>query len=155
VERVAIGEQRTRELNDRLLLYFTGRTRQAQEVEKAKLQKLDANGATLRRMLAMVDQAHEVLTGSGSLYAFGELLHQAWNEKRKLDASVSAPEIDRLYDRAVTAGALGGKLLGAGGGGFMLFFVPPQRQAAVRAALCDYHEVPIAINAAGSTVVHA
>ena len=155
VERLAIGDARMRELNASLLLFFTGRTRQAQEIEKAKLQNLAANRATLKKMLAIVDKAHGVLTSAGSLAAFGELLHASWLEKRKLDASVSAPEIDRLYDEALRAGALGGKLLGAGGGGFMLLFVPPERHAAVRAGLRNYHEVPIGINAAGSTVVHA
>lgn len=155
VERLAIGDARMRELNASLLLFFTGRTRQAQEIEKAKLQNLAANRATLKKMLAIVDKAHGVLTGSGSLAGFGELLHASWLEKRKLDASVSAPEIDRLYDEALQAGALGGKLLGAGGGGFMLLFVPPERHAAVRAGLRNYHEVPIGINAAGSTVVYA
>lgn len=155
VERLAIGDARMRELNASLLLFFTGRTRQAQEIEKAKLQNLAANRATLKKMLAIVDKAHGVLTSAGSLAAFGDLLHASWLEKRKLDASVSAPEIDRLYDEALRAGALGGKLLGAGGGGFMLLFVPPERHAAVRAGLRNYHEVPIGINAAGSTVVHA
>ncbi|NML42703.1 GHMP kinase [Ramlibacter sp. G-1-2-2] len=155
VERIAIGETRLRELNDSMLLYFTGRTRHAQEVEKAKLDKLADNRPTLRKMLGLVDKAHGVLTGSGSLAVFAQLLNDSWVEKRKLDASVSNPEIDKLYDLGMTAGALGGKLLGAGGGGFMLLLVPPERQTAVRAALRSYHEVPIGINAAGSTVVHA
>lgn len=155
VERIAIGETRLRELNDSMLLYFTGRTRHAQEVEKAKLDKLADNRPTLRKMLGLVDKAHGVLTGTGSLATFAQLLNDSWIEKRKLDASVSNPEIDKLYDLGMTAGALGGKLLGAGGGGFMLLLVPPERQPAVRAALRNYHEVPIGINAAGSTVVHA
>ena len=136
-------------------MYFTGRTRQAQEVERAKLGKLADNERTLGRMLSMVDDAYRVLTGSGTLAELGGLLHASWIEKRKLDASVSAPEIDALYDRALAAGAIGGKLLGAGGGGFMLLLVPPERQAKVRAALASHHEVPIRINASGSTVVHA
>ncbi len=155
VERIAAGESRIRELNDHMLLFFTGRTRKAQEVEKAKLQNLAANRATLRKMLAIVDKAHAALTGTGSLSEIGRLLHDSWMEKRKLDASVSAPEIDALYRAGLEAGALGGKLLGAGGGGFMLLWVPPERHAAVRASLSQYHEVPIGINASGSTVLHA
>lgn len=155
VERIAIRPERLRELNDSMLLYFTGLTRQAQEVEKAKLGKLGANEATLKSMLALVDEAHRVLVGSGDIGELGALLHASWLEKRKLDASVSAPEIDALYARAMEAGALGGKLLGAGGGGFMLLLVPRERQARVRAALASHHEVKIGINAAGSTVVHA
>jgi D-glycero-alpha-D-manno-heptose-7-phosphate kinase len=155
VERLAVGTSRIRELNDCMLLYFTGLTRQAQEVERAKLGKLAANEATLKSMLELVDKGYRVLTGSGSVADLGGLLHSSWLEKRKLDASVSAPAIDAMYGRAMEAGALGGKLLGAGGGGFMLLLVPPERQARVRAALSDHHEVPIRINAAGSTVVHA
>jgi len=102
-----------------------------------------------------VDRAYDALTGNRSLAEFGKLLHETWIEKKQLDPSVSAPMIDRLYETGITAGALGGKLLGAGGGGFMLFFVPPERQAAVRAALSAYHEVPFGINAPGSTVVHS
>ena len=86
---------------------------------------------------------------------FGQMLNETWLEKKNLDASVTAPEMDRLYAAGVEAGALGGKLLGAGGGGFMLFFVPVERQAAVRRALAAYHEVPFAINAPGSTIVHS
>jgi D-glycero-alpha-D-manno-heptose-7-phosphate kinase len=155
VERIAIRPERMRELNDSMLLYFTGLTRHAQEVEKAKLGKLAANETTLKSMLALVDEAHRVLVGSGDICDLGALLHASWLEKRKLDASVSAPEIDSLYARAMEAGALGGKLLGAGGGGFMLLLVPRESQARVRTALASHHEVKIGINAAGSTVVHA
>jgi D-glycero-alpha-D-manno-heptose-7-phosphate kinase len=155
VERVPINEARMRELGDSLMLYFTGITRRAHEVEAAKLANLGRIQGNLRKMLALVDRAYDALTGNGSLTAFGELLDQTWREKRQLDASVSTPEIDRLYDAGIRAGALGGKLLGAGGGGFMLFFAPPERQAAVRTALGTYHEVPFAINAPGSTIVHS
>lgn len=155
VERVPIGETRMRELGDSLLLYFTGITRRAQEVEANKLANLGRIEDNLKKMLLLVDRAYDALTGNKGLADFGRLLNETWIEKKKLDPSVSAPEIDRLYDAGMSAGALGGKLLGAGGGGFMLFFVPGERQAAVRAALRDYHEVPFAINAPGSTIVHS
>lgn len=155
VERLVLPPSRLEHLNQSLALYFTGRTRLAQEVEKAKLQNMATNRDALKRMLALVDRAHDVLTGSGTLEDIGGLLHQSWAEKRTLDTRVSAPEIDSLYERGLAGGALGGKLLGAGGGGFMLFFVPPERRAALRAALPDFHEVPIGLNAVGSTVIHA
>ena len=155
VERVTLPEARLRELDASLLMFFTGLTRQAQEVEKKKLQNLPANEQTLKAMLQLVDRAHDALCGSGSLSAFGALLHETWEEKRRLDAGVSAPQIDRLYETGRAAGALGGKLLGAGGGGFMLFFVPPERQDAVRRALAGYHEVAFSLNAPGSTIVHS
>jgi D-glycero-alpha-D-manno-heptose-7-phosphate kinase len=155
VERVPIGETRMRELGDSLLLYFTGITRRAQEVEASKLANLPRIEANLKKMLLLVDRAYDALTGNGGLAGFGALLNETWVEKKQLDPAVTAPEIDRLHDAGMRAGALGGKLLGAGGGGFMLFFVPGERQAAVRAALRDYHEVPFAIGASGSTIVHS
>jgi D-glycero-alpha-D-manno-heptose-7-phosphate kinase len=155
VERVPISEARMRELGDSLMLYFTGITRRAQEVEASKLANLARIEDNLKKMLLLVERAYDALTGSKALADFGRLLNETWIEKKKLDPSVSAPEIDRLYQTGMGAGALGGKLLGAGGGGFMLFFVPAERQAAVRAALRDYHEVPFAINAPGSTIVHS
>lgn len=155
VERVAISQERMRELNDSLLLFFTRITRQAQELEKSKLANLSRIQENLKKMHLMVERAYDALTGNSSLVQFGQLLHDSWMEKRNLDKGVSTPEIDQIYQRGIDAGALGGKLLGAGGGGFMLFLVPPERQAAVRKALHDYHEVPFAINAPGSTVVHS
>ena len=94
-------------------------------------------------------------TGNGSLAAFGELLDETWREKRTLTPDVSAPGIDRMYEMALGAGALGGKLLGAGGGGFMLLFVPVERQARVREALGAYPEILFGINAPGSSIVHS
>lgn len=155
VERVPISQARTRELGESLLLFYTGITRRAHEVEASKLANMEGIRGNLKKMLLLVDRAYDALTGNGGLDEFGKLLHATWTEKKQLDRSVSAPVIDRVYETGIAAGALGGKLLGAGGGGFMLLFVPPERQAAVRAALSGYHEVPFAINAPGSSVVHS
>jgi len=106
-------------------------------------------------MLVLVDRAHTALTSNASLTTFGSLLHETWMEKRLLDPAVSNSDIDLLYEKGVEAGALGGKLLGAGGGGFMLFFVPPERQNRVRLALAAYNEVQFSINAPGSSVIHS
>jgi D-glycero-alpha-D-manno-heptose-7-phosphate kinase len=155
VERVSLSQARMGELNNSLLLFYTQMTRRAQEVERGKLANMQRIQENLKRMLIHVDKAYDALTGNAGLSRFGELLDETWHEKRQLDPAVSGPEIDGLYQSGRKAGAIGGKLLGAGGGGFMLFFVPPERQAAVRAALREYHEVPFAINAPGSTVVHS
>jgi D-glycero-alpha-D-manno-heptose-7-phosphate kinase len=155
VERVPISRARMNELSQSLLLYFTGLTRRAHDVEAAKISNMGSIQDNLRNMLLLVDRAYDALTGNGDLSLFGRLLHDTWMEKRSLSRAVTAPAIDRLYDRGIAAGALGGKLLGAGGGGFMLFFVPPERQATVQRALKEYHEVPFAINAPGSTVIHS
>lgn len=155
VERIALSRERLKELDESLMLFFTGVTRRAQEVEKKKIQNIANLNTNLKRMLTLVDRAHAALTSNESLSAFGALLHQTWMEKRSLDSAVSSSEIDSLYQQGVDAGALGGKLLGAGGGGFMLFFVPPERQERVRLALAAYNEVQFSINAPGSAIIHS
>jgi D-glycero-alpha-D-manno-heptose-7-phosphate kinase len=155
VERISLSQAKMRELGDSLLLFYTRITRQAQELERNKIANMVRIQDNLKKMLVHVDKAYDALTGNGSLARFGQLLHETWQEKRQLDPGVSAPEIDQLYEVGRRAGAIGGKLLGAGGGGFMLLFVPPEKQAGVRSALKGYHEVPFAINAPGSTVVHS
>jgi D-glycero-alpha-D-manno-heptose-7-phosphate kinase len=154
VERIALSRERLKELDQSLMLFFTGVTRRAQEVEKKKIQNIANLNTNLKKMLTLVDRAHSALTGNGSLSAFGALLHETWMEKRSLDSAVSSPEIDFLYQQGINAGALGGKLLGAGGGGFMLFFVPPERQERMRLALAAFNEVQFSINAPGSAIIH-
>ena len=154
VERVSLSRDRLLELDQSLMLFFTGVTRRAQELEKKKLENLANLKSNLKKMLALVGRAHDALTGNQSLSEFGYLLNDTWSEKRLLDPSVSNAEIDSLYQQGIDAGALGGKLLGAGGGGFMLFFVPPERQARVRLALARYNEVQFSINAPGSSIIH-
>ncbi|MES1166614.1 MAG: GHMP kinase, partial [Pseudomonadota bacterium] len=155
VHRVALPTARQTELEESVLLFFTGVTRRASDMEKSKMRNLPAIRENLLRMHRMVDKAHGLLTGGSPLSEFGRLLDATWQEKRLLDPGVSSPEIDRIYAAGIGAGALGGKLLGAGGGGFMAFFVPPERQAAVRAALQGYYEIDFSINAPGSSIVHS
>lgn len=155
VERIALSSQRLEELDSSLMLFFTGVTRRAQEVEKKKIKNLANIQDNLKKMLKLVDHAHDALTGNNSLTVFGKLLHETWLEKRQLDPAVSSPAIDLLYREGIDAGALGGKLLGAGGGGFMLFYVPPERQIRVREALAAYNEVKFSIGAPGSSIIHS
>jgi D-glycero-alpha-D-manno-heptose-7-phosphate kinase len=117
--------------------------------------RLAENRDRLLTLLRQVECAYDVLTGSEPLSAFGELLDQAWQEKRQLGPGVTNDAIDRIYERARAAGALGGKLLGAGGGGFLLLFVPPERQPALRTALADLGEVPFRFSATGSHIIHS
>ena len=95
------------------------------------------------------------MIGNGPLEAFGELLDRTWQLKKNLDDGVSNASIDDMYRTGREAGALGGKLLGAGGGGFMLFYVPRERQAALREAMSAYYEIPFHINSGGSQIVHS
>jgi D-glycero-alpha-D-manno-heptose-7-phosphate kinase len=115
---------------------------------------VDENQTRLKTMRQMVDDGYRILVGGGSLAAFGELLHKSWQLKRSLDSSVSNDVVDDIYKAGLEAGALGGKLLGAGGGGFVLFLVPPERKAALRLRLAHLQEVEFRVNATGTHVVH-
>ena len=101
----------------------------------------------------MVDKAHNILTGAGNLEEFGGHLHESWKIKRSLSKAVTNDIIDKAYDKAIAAGALGGKLLGAGGGGCLLFFVPPERRARVKAALDNMPEISIKFGAPGTQII--
>jgi D-glycero-alpha-D-manno-heptose-7-phosphate kinase len=126
VQRMALPPARLGELEQHLLLVFTDIRRKACEVVDKQLKRISQNTPTLREMCKMAYEGHDILTQPGrSLHEFGELLHHAWTAKCKLDGGVSSPEIDAMYEGGRKAGAIGGKLLGAGGGGFMLFFAPP------------------------------
>jgi len=101
----------------------------------------------------MVYQGFEILTGSGPLREFGELLHRGWEAKRSLDDGVSNPEIDSLYRQGIEAGAWGGKLLGAGGGGFLLFFAPPESHAKLETVFAGRQLLHVKVNAPGSQII--
>ena len=135
------------------MLFYTGSSRISSDFAKKLISNLDANAAHMRRMREMVEVAVEMLH-AGQLADFGELLHESWKLKRRLADGTSTTTIDRIYDDARRAGALGGKLLGAGGTGFMVFVVPPDRQPAVREALSHLITVPVSVDFTGSTIVY-
>lgn len=134
-ESVPMGEQRLRELESQLMLVRIGARRSAANLERRKIQRARNNSDTLKAMVRQVDEAFGLLSGTGSLAPFGEALHKSWTAKRGLAEGVSNPEIDGLYESCREAGALGGKLVGAGGGGFLLLFVPPESLDAVTATV--------------------
>src|SRR5262249_25171509 len=128
--------------------------RSAQEIERRKTANFHERTAELRAMYEMVNEGERILLDSSRPIAqIGELLHQAWMAKRSLDESVSNPFIDEKYEAARCAGALGGKLLGAGGGGFLLMFVPPSRQSAVKAAMAGFPYVPVRMEREGTSII--
>lgn len=151
--RVPITPDRLADLEQHLLLVFTRITRRASEVVAHQLKRVDDNRPTLRRMRRMVDEGWNILTSQQPLSEFGGLLHRAWEAKHSLDGSISNPEIDALYQRGRDAGAIGGKLLGAGGGGFLLFFVPPEAQAGLEAEFADRQVIRVKLGAPGSQVI--
>lgn len=151
---VIIANERRDALESHMMLFFTGITRIASEVAKAQIDNISSNYTQLKQMHAMVDEAISILANKNtSLDEFGKLLDQAWKYKRGLSTQVSNSVIDELYSDGIKAGALGGKVLGAGGGGFLLMFVRPEDQAKVREALSGLIHVPFKFEGAGSSVV--
>ena len=151
---VIVPLQRKTELKSHLMLCFTGFSRFASEIAKSQLANMAAKKKQLMRMQAMVDEGLEIFVNSSApITAFGELLHEAWQSKRSLSEMVTTPEIDEIYQAARDAGAIGGKLLGAGGGGFMLIFAKPERHAAIRERLNKLIHVPFDFEESGSRVV--
>ena len=154
VEPVILPPVRRDELNAHLMLCFTGVSRIASEVAKSKIDNLKNRKTELIRMGAMVDEAIALLQNPRtSIEEFGTLLNEGWQYKRRLSERVSSPGIDQLYDAAMDAGAIGGKILGAGGGGFLLLFARPERHAAIRERLNHLVHVPFKFEDAGSRVV--
>jgi D-glycero-alpha-D-manno-heptose-7-phosphate kinase len=153
IHRVPISPERLTEFEKHLFIVFTGIRRKASDVVAQQLQKVGDNTQTLKLMRAMVDQGWDILTSNRSLSEFGELLDQAWLAKRSLDVSISNTEIDEVYRIGKNAGALGGKLLGAGAGGFMLFFAPPEIHPNLQKIFADYQVLDVKTNALGSQII--
>ena len=153
VRPVTITHDRRHEFDSHLMLFYTGIVRTAADVAKTYVDDLDQKKSQLRIMGHMVDEGLGILTGGGDITSFGELLHETWQLKRSLSSMTSNPEVDEIYERARAAGAVGGKLTGAGGGGFMLLFVAPARQAQVREALKHLIHVPFHIESSGSQII--
>jgi D-glycero-alpha-D-manno-heptose-7-phosphate kinase len=150
---LVVPPERMAELKAHLLLFYTGIARTAADVAKSYVPSLERHRRQLRIMREMVEEGSAILSGDVSICAFGDLLHEAWQAKRSLSSAISNHEVDAIYEKAREAGALGGKLTGAGGGGFLLLFVPPERQPAVLEALDCYLHVPFAFEPAGSQII--
>lgn len=153
VRPVPISALRQQSLQEHMLLIYTGIARTASQVAAKQIASIPDKTAVLTRMHAMVYDAAEVLTGDGDLRDFGALLHETWELKRSISPDVSTPMIDDIYERARRAGAIGGKLLGAGGGGFVLLFVEPSKRQSVLDALKDFLMVPFEIEPHGTHIV--
>lgn len=154
VEPVIISPQRKRELNERLMLFFTGFSRFSGDVQTSTVCAIKDKKTQLLEMLGLVDAAEKVLVSKDSLDEFGRLLDHTWKLKRGITSKVSTSSIDLLYEKAKKAGALGGKLLGAGGGGFLLFYVEPEKQLVVREALSKLMYVPFKFDNKGTSIIY-
>jgi D-glycero-alpha-D-manno-heptose-7-phosphate kinase len=153
VRPVTIGAERMRALESHLLLFFTGVKRTSSDVAQSYVHNFDGNKRHLRIMKDLVDEALAVLASDRPIDAFGALLHESWLAKRSLSKEVSTPEIDEIYQTALGAGALGGKLLGAGGGGFLLLFASPDRHELLKQKLATLIHVPFRFESAGSQII--
>lgn len=154
VAPVITAPDRLSHLQNHLMLFFTGVSRIASDVAKAKIDNLKNRVQELKTMHAMVDESIAILQNRHTpISAFGELLDQSWQLKRRLSEHVSNPGIDALYAAAKEAGATGGKIIGAGGGGFMLLFVRPELQKHLRERLSHLVHVPFRFENSGSRVV--
>lgn len=150
-----INPERKRQLNNNLMMFFTGFTRFSSDVQKANASNKADKVNQLKEMLALVDEAEKVLVDKQSdLDEFGRLLDHTWRTKRKTGNTVSTNSIDELYDKGLKAGALGGKLLGAGGGGFLVFYVEPDKQEKVKKAMEDLLYIPFEFEDGGTRVIH-
>lgn len=153
---VILDPERRAQLEGNLLLFYTNITRYASEVLDEQLDntKKGSIDSELLKLSGLVDQGREVLESRGDLDGFGELLHTGWEIKKRLSTKIVNPEISAAYESARKAGAVGGKLLGAGGGGFLLFYVPKEKQDAVRKSLSHLVEVPFKFDSSGSTILY-
>ncbi len=155
---VIISPERKKTLNDNLMMFFTGFTRFSSDVQKANAGSKETQEAKEKRlleMLALVDKAEHILTDKHTdLDDFGRLLDHTWKLKRQTGSAVSTNSIDDLYEKGMQAGALGGKLLGAGGGGFLVFYVQPEYQEAVKDAMKDLMYIPFKFEDGGTRVIH-
>lgn len=150
-----INPERKRQLNNNLMMFFTGFTRFSSDVQKANASNKADKVNQFKEMLALVDEAEKVLVDKQSdLDEFGRLLDHTWRIKRKTGNTVSTNSIDELYDKGLKAGALGGKLLGAGGGGFLVFYVEPDKQEKVKKAMEDLLYIPFEFEDGGTRVIH-
>jgi D-glycero-alpha-D-manno-heptose-7-phosphate kinase len=150
---ITIKVQRLNDLQNHLLLFFTGLTRYASDIEKDKMHNIADKKTQLDKLSQMVDSAIDILNSEGALDDFGRLLHESWLIKKSLSSQVSTSRIDAIYDTALKNGALGGKLLGAGGGGFLLFYVKPEQQAKLKEKL-DLLHVPFRFDTLGSQIIY-
>ncbi|MSS59524.1 kinase [Erysipelotrichaceae bacterium Oil+RF-744-GAM-WT-6] len=152
---VIISPERKKQLDDNLLMFFTGFTRFSSDVQKSNEKGYHDKTRQLLEMLELVDEAEDVLVNkSRVLDDFGRLLDHTWKLKRQTGGAITTDSIDALYQRGIDAGALGGKLLGAGGGGFLVFYVTPDKQQAVKEAMKELLYVPFHFEDGGTRVIY-
>jgi D-glycero-alpha-D-manno-heptose-7-phosphate kinase len=147
-------KSRLRELNDHLILVFTGVQRIASEIEAKKIKQIGQHEKELKEIQKYVEDAIAILNSDAPIEEFGLLLHETWQRKRNLSAEVSNSGIDTLYETCRRNGAVGGKILGTGGGGFMLLFVRPQDRERMIKSIPRFVQVPFHFENTGSQIIY-
>lgn len=154
VQPVIMNPHRLHEFQNNIMLFFSGLSRTASEIVEEQREKTAINLHNLHRMKVLVEDSYDILTNTKrELREFGELLNATWKLKKTLSTKITNNEIDTMYQTAIDAGAIGGKLLGAGGGGFMAFYVEKKNQDAVKSALHNYLHIPFNFDFDGSKIV--
>jgi D-glycero-alpha-D-manno-heptose-7-phosphate kinase len=154
VEPITVRKEKIRQLEDHLLLIFTGFSRFASEIAREQIKNTPRKGEELSSMQEMVNEAVNIINNNRDIMEFGKLLNEAWKLKKKLSDKISTPVVDEMYQAALKAGAVGGKLLGAGGGGFMLLFAPPGRHQKIKEVLKELLEVEFSFENEGSRIIY-
>ena len=153
VKPLTLPTERTQELDSHLMLVYTGVKRTASDVAGSYVPNLESKEKQLHALVEMVDESISILGARDDISAFGKMLHEGWLMKKSLSSVVSNPHVDEIYQAARDAGAIGGKLLGAGGGGFMLLFVRPSEQQQVQEKLNQLIHVPFNFESSGSQII--
>lgn len=153
VNPIILKQERLKEFQSHLMLFFTGFSRIASNIAKEQIALTPTKKNELSLMREMVDEGLSILISQEGLEKFGKLLHEGWKLKRSLSSSISTPKIDEIYQIAREAGAVGGKILGAGGGGFLLIFAPPEKQEKIQEALKELLRVPFEFENQGSQII--
>jgi D-glycero-alpha-D-manno-heptose-7-phosphate kinase len=153
VRPITIHAERLLELNNHLMLFYTGIERTASTIAESYVNDIESRKRHLRIMKDLVEESISILNGNQNITEFGNLLREMWQAKRNLSPQVSNSHVDNLYDEAISAGAIGGKLTGAGGGGFLLLFAPPDRQTQIKEKLNRLIHVPFKFEFSGSQII--
>lgn len=152
IEKIKIPENKSKELDSNLMLFYTGKTRSADDILKEQKNNTEKKINSLLKMRNLVDELKNCLDNEELKY-FGKILHKNWEEKRKLASSITDETINDYYQKALDSGALGGKLCGAGGGGFLLFYCPQEKQDNLRKSLSELEEMKFNFEPEGSQII--
>jgi D-glycero-alpha-D-manno-heptose-7-phosphate kinase len=154
IEKIHLQEEKLKQLQERLLMFYLGKSRSANIILKDQSENLSGSRQkeNLKRMVLLASALKKELN-NGNIDNMGKVMHEGWMYKKELSSKISDDFIDKQYSKAIKAGATGGKLLGAGGGGFLLFYVPEHKQMAVRKAMADLYELDFNFDNSGSAII--